>query len=459
MAAAAASLCLVLAACSAVPPAHAASSGKPDVIFILTDDQRWDSINVMPLTRALLPIEYTNAFVSNPVCCPSRSTILTGLYAHDSGVWTNDPSYHGGWTAFRKWEAAGGVSLGSALHHGGYRTALIGKFLNGWNGTMPRGWDEFAAPAHGPDAVEGPDEPYYNYTLKGVHDGASLVETHAHARADYSTTVLTEKALDVVRTTPAEQPLFLYFAPNAPHGATDGPPIPAPQDKDADVVVSQLGPGLYERDASDKPSYISHRPLVRARQARAWLRQAARSLLAVDRGVSQILAAQALRDPGLQNTVVVFMSDNGFNNGAHRWMPKGVPYEESIRVPMRAWFPGYAPGVVTDMVANLDIAPTVADATGISFPTNGDGRSLLWGQSHQYIVIEGASRSGRAFCGVRTPTAKYIRYASGESEFYDLVHDPYELDSRPELARPSGLRTLAKNQCSPLPPGWPRPTL
>ena len=179
----------------------------------------------------------------------------------------------------------------------------------------------------------------------------------------------------------------------------------------------------------------------------------------MDRSVKQIVAAQNLRDPGLQNTVIIFMSDNGLNTGAHRWMYKGVPYEESIRVPMRAYLPGQPPQTVSRLVNNLDIAPTIADAAGVPFHTSGDGRSLLSSRTRSYFVIEGGVESGHAFCGIRSVERMYVKYSTGEEEFYNLTRDPYELQNIPDAPAVPNFYTLANKLCLPLPPGWPRPTL
>jgi N-acetylglucosamine-6-sulfatase len=308
-------LCFVPSISFIRPMATASAGlGKPDIIFILTDDQRWDTMQYMPRTNSLLPVKYANAFVSNPECCPSRATILTGLYSHDSGVWTNDPKRFGGWPAFQTWEQNGGISVASALHGDGYRTGLFGKFLNGWDGTVPDGWDEFSAMIHLPGS-KNPDRPYYNYTLAGIHDGQPSLESYGSEASDYSTTVLKGKALQFISTAPSDRPMFLYYAPSAPHssgeGGTPGPPIPAPQDIDSPVNLPPLEPNVNEADVSDKPDYIKALEPIAVPFLQHWRREAARSLLAVDRSVNQIVAAQEVRDPGLLNTIIIFMSDNG----------------------------------------------------------------------------------------------------------------------------------------------------
>lgn len=435
-----------------VTPAHAAS--RPDVIVIITDDQRWDTMQYLPLTSVWLPTNYPEAVVSNPACCPSRTSILTSTYSQENGVWTNSAPY-GGWPAFAAngWP---GHTIADALQADGYRTALFGKFLNSWDGTIPPGWDRFAAHVHA-NAFPGMRlAPYYDYTLRVADQGVVWNENHGEAPADYSTTVIDAMATDYIRTTPADQPLFLYYAPAAPHSAGGGtPPIPAPQDVDASVAPASISPNVNEGDVSDKPRYIVRRsPLSELPQ---WRVAQARSLLSIDRSVDHIMRTIAeTRD--LSNTLVLFLGDNGFADGSHRWLAKGVPYEEAIRVPMRARFDGVlAPGDDTRLADNLDIAPTIAEAAGIAFPSSG-GFSLLQPGTRDHLVIEGGSGK-HAFCGVRTVDAKYVKYASGEEEYYDLRTDPFEMANDPSAPAADPLRQLAAAECWPLPPTWPRDTL
>jgi N-acetylglucosamine-6-sulfatase len=437
--------------------AAAASTRRPDVVLIITDDQRWDTMQYMPLTRTWLPTTYTNGYVSNPSCCPSRTTILTSTYSQENGVWSNGAPY-GGWPAF---EANGwpGHTIADALHADGYHTGLYGKFLNAWDGTIPPGWDSFAAHEHS-GAFPGMGlAPYYDYTLRQLSDGVATDVNYGEAPADYSTTVIEGLATQFIQSTPADQPLFLYFAPPAPHSAGGGkPPIPAPQDLETNIPLDPFAPNVNEQDVSDDPAYIARRQMLGDSMMQNWERQAARTLASTDRAIDGIMQTiAATRD--LSNTLVLFLSDNGFEIGSHRWKAKGVPYEEAIRVPMRARFDGRLPtGQETEMVTNLDIAPTIADAAGVSFPTT-EGRSLLHPIARSHFVIQGAVGSGHSFCGVHTVDAVYVKYATGEEEYYDLVNDPFELANNPADPAADPLRRLATIECSPLPPDWPRDSL
>ncbi len=441
---------------------------RPNVILILTDDQRFDEVRYMPNTKAATPTKFVNGFVSNALCCPSRSTILSGLYSHDNGVWTNTEDYHGGATAFSAWDSTHD-SLPEILQTQGYRTGLFGKFLNGWDGEIPSGWDVFDT-QHGGDLKEPGFTPYYDYTEMGIQDGVPIEQRYGEAPSDYSTTVLGERAEGFIATAPADQPYFLYFAPSAPHGTLGSgrggepseqhpPPIPAPQDVDAPVPsLPTIGPAFNERDMRDKPRWLRNAPLVDPSVNKQWLLAAVRSLYSVDREVGDIIAAAEAVDPGLGNTVIIFMSDNGFSNGAHRWMSKSVPYEEAIHVPFRSYFPpryGVPAGAVGQITLNLDVPATIVDLAGGTLDAP-DALSILDPAARNSFVIEGAvDLERRAYCGIRTTHAKFVKYRSGEVEFYNLARDPHELESDPNAPGADKLRPLARAGCNdPLPPGW-----
>jgi N-acetylglucosamine-6-sulfatase len=430
---------------------------RPDIVVIVTDDQRWDTMRYLPRTASWLTTSYPRAFVSNPSCCASRTTILTGTYSQDNGVWANKPP-DGGWAAFQAngWP---GHTIADALQASGYRTALLGKFLNHWDGTIPPGWDLFAAPLHAGAFPGRYLAPYYDYTLRVAQDGVATDQDHGELASDYSTTVLDRMADDYVRATPPDQPLFLYLAPPAPHAAGHrSPPIPAPADVGTPIHLPKLSPNVNEADVSDKPRFVARRPPIAKRTLDRWRRAQARTLLSVDRAIDDVMhTVAATRD--LSNTLVLLLSDNGFSGGSHRLLAKGTAYDEVIRVPMRARFDGVLdPGKDRRLADNLDVAPTVAQAARIVFPT-ADGTSLLRPGRRDHLVIEGGLSSHHPFCGVRTSTALFVRYANREEEYYDLRADPFELHNDPTDQAADPLRAAATAECDPLPPGWPRASL
>ena len=447
-------LVVVAASLLSAPAVRArAASEHPDVVVIVTDDQRWDSLDVMPIVQRELigpGVTFTNAFVSNPLCCPSRASILTGDYSHSTGVYRQILPF-GRFESFRD-----GSTLATWLDGAGYDTALIGKYIDGYQhagltGYVPPGWDRWVGFVHAG---------YQDYQLS--LDGS--VRAYGDAPIDYSTDVLASEAVRFIRG--ARGPLFLYFAPEAPHA----PALPAPQDRLAFAGrPAPTSPSFDEADVSDKPAYVRELPRItdtRRAEVTAFALDQDRTLLAVDRAVGQIV--NALRATGrLGNTLIVFTSDNGISYGEHRWTKKEVPYEESIRVPMVVRFDPI--GVTkTDehLVANIDIAPTVAELARVATPPV-DGRSLVpllgssedlpWRQDLLLEHMEGTNPVP-TYCGVRAEHSVYVRYATGEEELYDLTADPFELSNIAADPSVAGLlstmRARLDELCDPPPPGF-----
>jgi arylsulfatase A-like enzyme len=450
---------------AAVPPlggAHAAdpaSPQRPSIVLILTDDQRYDSLWAMPtVQRELLDqgVRFTRGFVVNSLCCPSRAAILTGQYSHSNGVYTNNPP-RGGFSAFRPHEHS---TIATWLQKGGYTTALIGKYFNHYDkagkaGYVPPGWNHWDGLAVG--AVG-----YYNYALNV--DGR--IEQHHHSAADYSTDVLTRKAVDVIHQT--KGPLFLYLAPSAPHA----PANPAPRDVNAFPKLKPYRPPAYdESDVSDKPAWVRSLPRytsTHATELDTFHRRQYQSLLAVDREVAQVI--RALRDTHrLHNTMIVFTSDNGIAWGEHRWSGKKDAYEESIRVPMVVRYDPMTSQQRTldsHLVLNIDLAPTFAQLGGVTAP-NADGKSFLplldhtassWRTDFLIEHLRDKQAPIPTFCAVRGTRYLYVQYQDGEEELYDLNVDPNQLDNRASAASEAAvlahLRGRTKQLCKPAPPGF-----
>ena len=433
----------------------AATERRPDILLILTDDQRFDTLWSMPTIQSELVakgVEFTKGYVSNAVCCPSRATILTGQYSHSTGVYTNKPRQpHGGFNAFRDRS-----TVATWLHAAGYRTAMLGKYLNGYRGTyVPPGWDRWFATWDGGG--------FYGYMANS--DGT--VRTFGDDPSDYGTDVLARRAMTFIRTTDPDRPLFLYFAPHAPHE----PAAPAPGDGRAFSDLPLWRPPSYDEEhVAEKPAYIRGEPrlsgAVRGAIDRFRLDQY-RSLLAVDRAVSAILGT--LAETGrLSNAMIVFMSDNGMLWGEHRWRKKLVPYEESIHVP----FVVRADSLITEprrdqhLVVNIDLAPTFAALAGTGAP-GVEGRSLLpllsstWAPWRSDFLLEHMKTGERGVptsCGVHTGRFVYVDYVTGEEELYDLARDPHELSNRAGQADYRDIRQALRHRlvelCDPLPPGF-----
>ena len=441
----------------AAAPVYGDPRPHPNVILIVTDDQRSDTLWAMPtVQRALVRrgVRFSNAFVVNPLCCPSRASILTGKYSHSTGVYGNKPP-RGGFSAFRDRS-----TVATWMNAQGYETAYVGKYLNGSpRRYVPPGWDRWVSFATEPA--------FYDYALNV--DGA--LRTHPRRSRAYSTDGFAEEALEFIRRA-RRRPFFLVFAPYAPHY----PATPAPRNAGAFRALSSSRPRSYdERDVSDKPAWLRAQPPLGARQRAAldtFRRRQYASLLAVDASLHAILKTLR-RGHRLSDTVIILTSDNGLLWGEHR-IPraKWAAYEESIRVPLVVRYDGLVakPRVDSHLVANIDLAPTIAELGGTR-AADAEGRSLVslmrsstagWRSS---LLIEHLS-SGPArlvkpiptYCSVRTINSKYVAYSTHEEELYDLERDPYELENR--ASDPAyrdwllALRKDLKAQCVPPPPGF-----
>ena len=450
--------------------AQSSTTEQPNIVFVLADDLDYASAQKMPEINSLLAqggTSFEEAFVSYPICCPSRATTLTGLYSHNHDVRGNKRPV-GGFEKFRD-EGLEEVTIAAHLQENGYRTALIGKYLNGYGADdpthVPPGWDEWYAKL-------GRYE-YYDYEL---NENGEVV-SYGSEEEDYLTDVLSGHATDFVRRAADEdEPFFAYIAPTSPHS----PSTPAERHEGAFAdEEAPRSPSFDEEDVSDKPSSIQDlSPISEKASSRAdnRYRERLESMLAVDEMVGSLV--EELEATGeLENTFIFFTSDNGFHLGTHRLgHGKKTPYEEASRVPLFVRGPGVPEGsAVKNLVLNNDLAPTFAELAGVEFPV--DGRSLvplLRGEeppSWRSSVLLEAFLDGRiargegndrgndeeatgqdgdegnrtdrtAFQAVRTKTHKYVEHENGERELYNLEADPYELDNLYEGADPALLEDL-----------------
>ena len=456
------------------------ATGRPNILFVLTDDLDYASTQKMPQITSLVAQEglsFEEAFVSHPVCCPSRATILTGLYDHNHHVLGNGPPRGG----FQKFVSEGHEENTIAVHlqeEGGYRTAFFGKYLNQYPNQdepthVPPGWDEwYAKMAVLEEDGDRDDQRLYDYE---INENGEVV-SYGSEEEDFYTDVLSRQATDFIRrAAPEEQPFFAYIAPTAPHP----PATPAQRHKGAFAdEEAPRPPSFNEEDVSDKPSGIRSRdPLSEEDLSEIDERYQNRleSMLAVDEMVASLI--RELEAAGeLENTYIFFSSDNGFEQGEHR-IPGGKdrPYEESAHVPLFVRGPGIAAGSkVEQLVLNTDFAPTFADLAKVEFVA--DGRSLVplllrgedgeassssWRSS---ILLEklrvednednAEETKGKAkgkakgdpegpyWEAIRTDTHKYVEYDNGDVELYDLQNDPYELESIHQSADPALVEDL-----------------
>jgi arylsulfatase A-like enzyme len=449
-------LAIALAGAAAGPePAGAqavsATSQRPNIVVLLTDDQEKASMRVMKTVRKEMKrkgVTFKRFFDNFPLCCPSRTTLLTGQYAHNHDVLSNTAP-DGGYGVFN--ELHGDNYLPLWLQAAGYQTGYIGKFLNQYAepdeyGTtprdIPRGWDDWRVLA--PSRAQ-----YFNYTL---NQNGRLTKAGGGPRY-YSTKVFTTKARKFIRRN-ADSPFYLELGYAAPHGGGGGDPgrscnraaEPAPRDLGTlkhKFRKGVLPPSFNEADVSDKPSPVANRPPLTDGQIRDTLRKrrcAWESLLAVDRSVGDVIH-ELERDELLDNTYVFYLSDNGYMRGEHRIRNnKFFLYDESTRVPVVVRGPGVAQGEESnDVVVNADLTATFLRLSGAQPGLVQDGESLLPTLRHpelehgRAIVLEEYA-TGPQITGLRTSRYLYTEWDTGEPaperELYDTYADPYQLDNQ-----------------------------
>jgi N-acetylglucosamine-6-sulfatase len=413
----------------------------PNVVFILLDDGRYDDLTTLPDVQGRIGDQgatFTHFYSSFPLCCPARATLLTGQYPHNHGVLSNKAPT-GGFKEFRD-----SSTLATWLDPT-YHTGLIGKYFNQYVPPyQPPGWDEWMVP-----------RAMYTYTATGWYvdkgSGGSYV-----TYPGYQTDTIGNLAVDFVnRNALRTDPFFLYISFVAPHagnpGEADDPPgiaTPAVSNlyRNRFAGLADTDPSFNEADVSDKPirpSRLTAAEIAGLTEANAQRREA--ELSAQDQ-INRVLdAIQASGE--MDNTYVMFMSDNGYILGEHRIRGgKVAPYEVSDHVPMMVRGPGIAPGtVIDDVTAQVDFAPTVLSMTGtvIANPAAIDGVNLLprmvapatTSLSRAAVVIEATPAQATTdplpwlYHGVVSSQWKYVERETGRKELYDLANDPYELQN------------------------------
>jgi arylsulfatase A-like enzyme len=401
--------------------AAAAAESRPSFVVIQTDDQTLDQlyasytppggapIVVMPNTLNLIAnrgVTFNRYYVSYPLCCPSRVSLLTGRYAHNHNVRGNVPP-EGGYTGFSI-RNANGHNIATWLQGAGYRTIHVGKFLNGYgdepfdNGkTVPPGWSAW----HTVLSADT-DHYYYGYTLNdnGSIDGpfgdSGSWETREYGERDdfgcpfaplngkpclYETDVFTRIATEELAGTPPEKPFYLQLDYTAPHGDFRRPAGPEPAPRHYDSLLGAPYPhsrsqGFDEGNVNDKPSFIREAPYLSLNDIhtyRVYYQKALESLRSIDDGVKQIVDELGALHR-LRNTYIIFTSDNGFFYGEHRLTGgKFLAYEPSTHLPFLMRGPGIKPGSQTgELAANIDIAPTILELAHVEADKSIDGRSL-----------------------------------------------------------------------------------
>ncbi len=429
---------------SSAPPGETAEPPPPPLVFvILADDLAANVVWAMPtVTERLAPecVRFSRAYVTVPLCCPVRASLLAGgEYPRNTGVQSNEQP-NGGFRGF-----VDDRSLATRLQASGVRTALVGKYLNGYEledgGYIPPGWDLFAGvgeigTAYDSGIIEGSSTPEAAGVGEiGSTDGAYVVDW------------LVERAITFMQAEP-ESPTVIFLTVPSPHKGT----APAEEDRDTWADYLPRPPAYKEEDLGDKPAWLQE--LGAQGAVEDWdfdtdARTMLESLGAIDRGVGRVL--DAIEAAGLaERSTVLFTSDNGMLQGEHWLVGKGVPYEESVRVPFYVRTPGAEGREDNRLVAmNLDLPATVAELAGLE--PSGEGASLLGAltsadapPARDHVFLETASGDHPVWAGVVTERWKYVQWGDGSRELYDLDADPWEMESVHDSGvRDADLATLA----------------
>jgi N-acetylglucosamine-6-sulfatase len=424
------------------PPSRAlsATNKRPNIVFILTDDLSWNLVQYMPHVVKMQRdgVSFANYFVTDSLCCPSRSSIFTGRYPHNTGIFRN-VGPDGGYLEFlnRGLERA---TFATALSAAGYRTAMLGKYLNGYlpiKHSVASGWSEWD--------VAGNGYPGFNYNI----NQNGKVAHYGDDPTDYLTDVLSGMAVNFIKQA-SGTPFLIEIATFAPHA----PYTPAPRDANAMPGLSAPHtPAFNAAPDANAPKWLSAHPTLSEADMAAIdkdFRKRAQSVLAVDAMIAELQAAVASIGQ-VDNTYFVFSSDNGYHMGEHRLLPgKMTAYDTDINVPLIVTGPGIPAGLRVEQIAeNIDLCPTFTELGGAVPLANVDGRSLV-SLLHGQKVTEGrtaaliehhgplkdrtdpdmpAARSGNptTYEAIRTTAMLYVEYADGEKEYHDLAADPDEL--------------------------------
>jgi N-acetylglucosamine-6-sulfatase len=510
---------LVASPAARARPSSAAKDGRPNILVVMTDDQAQADVHHMPNVKRLLAKKgttFADAVDSFPLCCPSRATFITGQYAHNHGVLGNFWPY--GWYGMKH----RANTLPHWLQRSGYRTALIGKWLNGYgardaHGEVPTGFSIW----RGLLDVSAYD--YFNFVMNrnghlkswGDSDFAKKLVRFAHIEVtpnptgipgvikalteqfgpapyhywgthkpkDYSPDVTGRTTERIVRSQRhARKPFFVWWAPAAPHredvattlmGRPGRDPRPAPRyAKLSNRYRLPRPPNFNQADFSKMPqNMVDHAPVLTAKQIhQLQLDYEGRigALRAVDDHVKKLIGILR-RTHQLRNTMIVFVSDNGWLQGQHR-IPgdKFLPYEESLRVPLILRGPGVPKNAtIHGQVSNVDFASTMVDLADAKAGRVQDGTSLMPTVRHPRkrpnwaIEIEAPAPLfeqdvpqnawDRPYKGVRTDRYTYVVYKeSGDEELYDRQKDKWELDNVADDPAYAGVKAHLKRKLTKL---------
>lgn len=452
---------------SQAPAARSGASGsgsnRPNVVFVLTDDLSWNLVRYMPHVVAMERhgLTFARYFVTDSLCCPSRTSIYTGQFPHNSGVFSNTGP-GGGFSAFlaHKDEKK---TFATVLQSRGYQTGFFGKFLNGYNPAaasegqrpyIPPGWSAWAAADR------------HGYAEYGYHLAVGReVGSYGSGPRSYLTSVLSTKASQfIAAASKAKQPFFAEVSTFSPHR----PFVPAPTDLTKFGGVQAPQTPAFGRAVRHAPGWLAKvPPLTAAAKSRLNkdFRLRVRDVQSVDRMIAHL--ENEIRALGVaNNTYFVFSSDNGLHLGEHDLRRgKQTAFDTDINVPLIVTGPGVPAGKnTTDLTQNIDLAPTFESIAGGTPSANVDGHSLLgllhgvsppsWRtavliEHHGQVAAHGDpdfqpvnAGDPPSYEAMRTNQYLYVEYKTGQREYYDLIADPNELNNRYAQLTPKFKRTL-----------------
>jgi len=435
---------------------------RPNIVFVLTDDLSMNLLQYMPHVLALqhAGTSFSNYIVTDSLCCPSRSSIFTGNFPHDTHVFTNTGT-DGGFNVFHS-RGEENSTFATSLQKVGYRTAMMGKYLNGYEpGATLGGSQPYVPPGWNEWDVAGKGYPEFGYDLNQNHQ----VVSYGHAPTDYLTDVVSGKGSAFISaSTAAHAPFLLEIATFAPHT----PSTPAPQDANAFPGLLAPRTAAFDTLPSAPPAWLANRrPLTSQETAKIdqAFRKRVQSVQAVDRMIASLEATLA-RAGVAGNTDIVFSSDNGYHMGEYRLTPgKLTAFDTDINVPLIVAGPGIpAAKVVGEPVQNIDLRPTFDQLSHAATPASIDGHSLIpllygpkdanW-RTASLVEHHGpdaaavdpdhpGKHSGNppTYQALRTTTYTYVEYAGGAREYYNRATDPAELRNTAAQLPPSTLSAL-----------------
>ncbi|HWC15080.1 MAG TPA: sulfatase [Actinomycetota bacterium] len=392
---------------------------RPNILLIIPDDQRLDRLEVMPKTKRLFEkngTEFTHGYVTTPFCCPSRASIMTGMYAHNHGILSGSTDRRAASEPMQE------LTIQKALQEAGYATAMYGKMLNSWDiSKAPSYWDDWSIFSN--SAPHG-----YRYGHWNVNGTIERIDR-------YSTSYIRSRARSFItrqEETADEQPWYMVLAPAAPHA----PFTPQERYRGADVGDWFGNRATFETDRTDKPAWVQARSVSLWRGQRIRRKQL-RTLMSVDDMVGAVLAkARELGEN--RDTLAIYISDNGYLWGDHGLDTKRFPYLPSVHVPFFMRWPGHVARSAADerIAANIDVAPTFAHVAGVELPSP-DGRSLFEGHDRDRLLLEFFQEMGGVlpnWASTITKHAQYTEYYDEhgvllEREYYDLISDPWQLEN------------------------------